>query len=124
MKAIKGMEFCEALSYLIDFQGLEIKEFTEDSEDSSSLSMRQVERYKNGETKNLNKRVVIALCLALNLPLQISELLLEIAGFKLNTSEEDTLLLTILSTMRGRKFDEINSILTSRGFKPLTNTRI
>ena len=86
--------------------------------------MRQVERYKNGETKNLNKRVVIALCLALNLPLQISELLLEIAGFKLNTSEEDTLLLTILSTMRGRKFDEINSILTSRGFKPLTNTRI
>ena len=123
MKAIKGMEFCEALSYLIDCQGLEIKEFTEDSEDSSSLSMRQVERYKNGETKNLNKRVVIALCLALKLPLQISELLLEIAGYKLNTSEEDTLLLTILSTMRGRKFDEINSILTSRGFKPLTNTR-
>ena len=123
IKAIKGMEFSDALSYIIDYQGLEIKEFTEDPEDSSSLSMRQVERYKNGETKNLNKRVVIALCLALNLPLQISEVLLEIAGFKLTTSEEDTLLLTILSTMRGRKFDEINSILTSRGFKPLISQR-
>lgn len=122
-KKIRGMEFCEALSYLIGYQGLEIKEFTDDPDDSSSLSARQVERYKNGETTNLNKRVVVAICLALRLPPSLSEELLNCAGMSLGNSKDDAILLGLLMTGRGKKFDEINNMLVNKGYKPLTNTR-
>lgn len=123
LKAIRGMEFCEAIDYIMSVQDLQIQDVTDDPHDASSLSYRQFERYKNGETKNLTKGVVIAICLSLKLPPLLSSELLKIAGIALTNSAEDSMLLIILLTCRNKKFDEINLMLTSNGFKPLTNKR-
>lgn len=123
IKVIRGMSFGEAIDYIRKVQNLEIKEFTDDPNDSSSISKRQYERYKSGETENLNKRVVIAICLALKLPPNITSELLNLAGITLTNSDEDSMLLTVILTCRNKKFDDINAMLTRNGYKPLTNTR-
>lgn len=123
LKNIRVMSFGEAIEYLRKIQNLEIKEITDVPNDSSSLSARQFERYQNGETKNLNKRVVVAICLALKLPPNISSEVLKLAGICLTNSDEDTMLLTILMTCRNRKFDDINQMMITNGFQPLTNKR-
>lgn len=123
LKNIRVMSFGEAIEYLRKIQNLEIKEITDVPNDSSSLSARQFERYQNGETKNLNKRVVVAICLALKLPPNISSEVLKLAGICLTNSDEDTMLLTILMTCRNRTFDDINQMMITNGFQPLTNKR-
>lgn len=123
LKNIRVMSFGEAIEYLRKIQNLEIKEITDVPNDSSSLSARQFERYQNGETKNLNKRVVVAICLALKLPPNISSEVLKLAGVCLTNSDEDTMLLTILMTCRNRTFDDINQMMITNGFQPLTNKR-
>lgn len=123
LKTIRGMEFCEAISYIMEVQDLQIQDITDDPHDMSSISYRQFERYKNGETKKLTKGVVIAICLALKLPPVVTQEILKIAGITLTNSKEDSMLLIIISTGRGKKFDDLNKMLTDRGFAPLTKRR-
>ncbi len=122
-KAIRSMTFGEAIDYILKVQNLQIKEVTDIPNDLSSLSSRQFERYKNGETKNLNKRVVVAICLSLNIPPMLSEELIKLAGFSFTNTKDDSMLLTLLTTCRGKKFDEINDMLITLGYNRLTNDR-
>ena len=96
LSKIKGMEFPEAVKYLMEIGDYEIKDVTDRPEDSGSLTYRIFQRYKNGETKNLNKRTVIAICLAMRLPFILAQTLFGIAGFHFTNSDDDMVLLTIL----------------------------
>ncbi len=123
LKEISSMEFGEAVDYILKVQDLQIQEITDNPHDISSISFRQFERYKNGETKNLNKRVVVAMCLAMNVTPPIASKLVELAGFTFGNSKEDTMLLTLLLTCRGKKFDDINKMLEEQNYPRLTNDR-
>lgn len=118
---LKGMEFSGAISYLLKELKLRIVDITDLEEDSESLSYRCFLRYKNSEIKNLSKRKVIAICISMRLPLVISLLMLEIAGFVLTNSLEDAFLYLILDSHVGLTFDMINKMLEQNGFEPLTN---
>ncbi len=122
--AIKAMTFCEAISYLLAELNLRIVDITDLAEDSASLSYRCFLRYKNGEIANLNKRIVIAICISMRLPLRLSLLILECAGFVLTNTLEDQLLHLILESCIGYTFEKINKILTENGFEPLTKKNL
>lgn len=84
---LKGMEFPEAAKYLMEAGGYQIKDVTDRLEDSYSLSYRIFMRYKNGETKKLNKRIVVAICVAMRLPFVLADALVETAGFAFSNSK-------------------------------------
>lgn len=54
LTTIKRMTFQNALGYLMNYLDHVEKDISDISNDKSSLSCRQLERYKNGETKILN----------------------------------------------------------------------
>ena len=121
LTTIKGMTFQNALGYLMNYLDLVEKDISDIPNDESSLSCRQLERYKNGETKILNKKVVIAICISMKLPLVISLTLLELAGIVLTNTYEDTVLLIVLSVCVNCSFDEINNMLKDIEIDSLTN---
>ena len=123
LKTIKGMEFGEAIDHILKVQDLQIQEITDDPHDLSSLSYRQFERYKNGEIKTMNKRVIVAMCLAMKIPPMVSSEVLKLAGVVMSNSKEDSMLMTVLMTCRNKKFDDINAMLVANGYDPLTNRR-
>lgn len=118
---IKGMTFQNALKYLMKYLDLVEKDILDLPNDDSSLSRRQFERYKNGETKVFNKKVVISICISMKLPLVISLTLLELAGIVLTNTYEDTVLLIVLSACVNCSFDEINNMLEDIEIDTLTN---
>ena len=115
------MTFQNALRYLMKYLDLVEKDISDLPNDDSSLSCRQIERYKNGETKKLNKKVVIAICISMKLPVVISLTLLELAGIVLTNTYEDTVFLIVLSTCINCTFDEINAMLEDIEIDSLTN---
>lgn len=120
---IPGKTFSEAISFLIDFYDLKIKDVTDRPEDRCNLSYRQFEHYKNGEVKNPSKIIVIAICLSMKLPFTISVAIYFLAGFVFAYSFEDTMLLFLLEHFIGKTIEEINKELTKREQTPLTSYR-
>lgn len=120
---IKVMTFTQAINHLMKLQNIKINEITDIEDDLSSLSRRQFERYKNGEVKEYNKRIVVAICLALKLPPRISAEIINLAGLGFTNSDEDSMLMTILMIGRNKKFDDINQMLVNSNYKPLTFKR-
>lgn len=123
LRKIKGMDFKEAVEYILEVQGFQLKDITDITDDYSSLSYRQFERYKNGETKEKKLGVVVAMCLSMKVPPLVSNELIRLAGLTFTNSKQDSMLLMILSTCRGKKFDEINQMLESLGYERITNAR-
>lgn len=120
---IKGMQFSNAISYLLKELKIRVVEITDLAHDPESLSYRCFLRYKNSEIKNLNKRMVIAICISMRLPLMLSLIMLSNAGFVLTNSLEDALLYVILDSCVGFTFEKINKMLKEYGFEPLTNKK-
>lgn len=120
---IKGMNFSDTISYLLIKFDLTIREITDVSEDKESLGYRLFVRYKNDEVKNLNKRIVIAICISMGLPFFISAILMENAGFAFTNTFEDSLLRIILENNAGDTFETINRMLISNGIEPLTEKK-
>ena len=121
---LAGMTFPEALTFLIKEQNYQLNEISDCVEDPASVSIRQLGRYANGETKNLNIRVAVAICIQLNLPLMLSLSLLKCNRWELRSGiKEDDALLTVLGRFRGYKIIEINKYLEQIGEPPLTNLR-
>ena len=118
---IKGMQFSNAISYLLKELKIRVVDITDLANDPESLSYRCFLRYKNAEIKNLSKRKVIAICLSMRLPLMLSLLMLHNAGFVLTNSLEDAIFYLILDSCVGFSFEMINKMLKENGFEPLTN---
>ena len=118
---IKGMQFSDAISYLLKELKIRVVDITDLENDPESLNYRCFLRYKNSEIKNLSKRKVIAICLSMRLPLMLSLLMLHNAGFVLANSLEDAIFYLILDSCVGFTFEMINKMLKENGFEPLTN---
>jgi hypothetical protein len=115
------MTFQNALGYLMNYLDLVEKDISDIPNDESLLTRRKFERYINGETKILNKKVVISICVSIKLPLVISLTLLELEGIVLTNTYEDTMLLIVLSVCINCSFDEINNMLEEIEIDSLTN---
>ncbi len=121
LSKLKGMEFPEAVKYLMEAGGYEIKDVTDRPDDLGSLSYRIFQRYKNGETKKLKQTYRCGNCLAMRLPFILSTALVEIAEFSFSNSKDDMMLLTILHNCKEMSFEENNWILEELSCEPLTH---
>ena len=117
MKAISGMTFGQIVDYLMKFLDIKLKELEIDS----GLNERTIRRYINGENKQPDKRSVIALLRALNLPPIICDYAIKRAGIALiNGSAEDDALLNVMMNLRRGSARDANRFMESVGFEPLT----
>ena len=117
------MTFQNALKFIMKYLDIVEKDITDLPNDDSSLSRRQLERYKNGEIKTLNKNMIVAICISLKLPLIISLTLINLAGFSITNTYEDVVLAITLYVCNDHSFDEINSMLGGIGINKLTMKR-
>ena len=120
---ISVMTYQEALNYLLKYYHLSEKEICDLPNDDYSLPARQLERYKNGETVNFSKKVVIAICIAFKVPFNISEVLLRLAGIALTLSDEDMFYKTILCEYYMKSLTEVNEMLIANDFDALTSKK-
>lgn len=117
MKNISGMSFGGIVDYLMKYLDIKIKELEIDS----GLSERTIRRYINGENKQPDKRSVIAILRALNLPPIICDYAVKRAGIALiNGNAEDDALLNVMMNLRKGSARDANRFMESVGFEPLT----
>lgn len=108
----------DILKYFVENLKLDVKGLAIDT----GLDERTVRRYLNGENKVPEKRTVIALCMAMNLPPDIIEIVLRQSHIALAYgNDDDDALLSVISLMRGKPIKKINKYLTDIGLEPLTN---
>ncbi len=117
VKKISGQPFNKILNYLMNYMDISIKELEFDS----GLNERTIRRYLNDENIVPNKRTVVAILRALNVPYTIVNIAIKQSGISfVDGSNEDYALLTVLTNFRKNNIKEVNSFLNSQGFKPLT----
>lgn len=117
-KDIMGKSFTEILNYFVDNLHKDNKELAYDS----GLDERSIRRYLSGESKRPDKRSVIAICMALKLPSEITDIVLKQAHISLVEGDtEDDALMGVIMTHRGKSIKKINAYLERLGVEPLNN---
>ena len=117
-QTISFKKLSEILKYFVDNLQLDVKCLAIDT----GLDERTIRRYLSGENKVPDKRSVIAICMAMNLPPEIVEIVLRQSHIALAYgNEDDDALLSVISMMRGKSITKINKYLQGIGAEPLTN---
>ncbi len=116
-RAIVDMTFGEIIDYLMKYLDIRINELEIDS----GLNERTIRRYIKGENKVPDKRSVVALLRALNLPPRICNIAVQQAGISFrNGNDEDDALLNAMMTLRNGSANDANRFMQLAGFEPLT----
>lgn len=119
-KTISGMEFGEALSYLMS-----VTHTSKDVlEERCLLSTRTIARLRNDPDYTVTREHVIALSIGMQLSPMISMELLRLAGLQLTNSFLHNLYGTILCSMYTYDIYTVNSFLEKAGAKPLTSVSL
>ncbi len=114
---ISGMQFGDAVSYLLDFLSMTEDELADDSD----LSVKTISRYISQPDKKKEKRTVVAMIRGLNVPIRVAEKLLEKAGIILVPGNgEDDALRDVLLYLRTSSSSDVNDYVERRTGKPLT----
>lgn len=115
---IAMLSFGDSLRYILKKLDVQQNALAIDAE----VEEHTISRYCNGKSKRPQKGIIIALCVALHLPVDITRMLLNKAGLSLNKADpEDRILDCIISTGRHSKIKHINALLEEQGFKKLTS---
>ena len=118
---ISGVQFGEALMYLMEFLEMDESELADDAD----VSEKTISRYRSDFDKEKDKRTVVAIIRGLNVPYRVSEKLLESAGIVLtNGNELDEALRDVLLYFREASPYVVNEFLTRKTGKPLTKDKI
>jgi len=116
-RRIDDMNFGEIIAYLMKYLDIKVKELEIDS----GLNERTIRRYTSGENTEPDKRSVVALLRALNLPPRICNIAVRQAGISFrNGNDEDDALLNAMQTLRNGSPSDANQFMKLAGFEPLT----
>lgn len=120
IKEIEDKNYVEILNYLVKFLKISVKKLTYDT----GLSTKTIERYLLGENKNPNKRTLVSIVRALNVPSRISEIIFRQAGIAfIKGNKEDDALLFVLNNCRLHNYKDVNRLLMGLGFSPLSKKK-
>jgi len=115
--AISNLPFGKIVDYIMKYLDISVKELEIDS----GLTEKTIRRYINGQNKVPDKRSVVALLRTLNLPYKITNIAIKQAGISfVNGNDEDTALLTAMTTLRQGSAADANRFMQSLGFERLT----
>ena len=115
-KAIAGMEFGDALEYVMTAKRITIEQL----EETSLISARTIRRLRKVEDGNVKKEHILALAIGMHLPPLVSMELINIAGLRLTHSFKDSIYATILYSMYQLDIFTVNSYLESIEMSPLS----
>lgn len=115
-KKIGGMDFSDALVYLMKERKCTIEKL----EEKSLLSCRTISRLRNETEYDVTWAHVVALSVGLQLPPAISNDLLEKAGLKLRNNVAHNVYSIILSSCYTEDIMKVNSYLVKMGMEPLS----
>lgn len=115
-KKIGGMDFSDALVYLMKERKCTIEKL----EEKSLLSCRTISRLRNETEYDVTWAHVVALSVGLQLPPAISNDLLEKAGLKLRNNVAHNVYSIILNSCYTEDIMKVNSYLVKMGMEPLS----
>lgn len=115
-KAIAGMEFGDALEYVMSAKKITIEQL----EETSLISGRTIRRLRKVEDGNVKKEHILALAIGMHLPPLVSMELINIAGLRLTHSFKDSIYATILYSMYQLDIFTVNSYLESLEMPPVS----
>lgn len=114
---ISNKKFGEILSYLMDYLEISEKELSIDAD----IDERTIRRYLNGENKDPNKKTIVALVRALNVPPRVSDLILRRAGISLVGGDAvDDAIADVLMCFREANYKTVNRFFIQKTGEPLT----
>lgn len=117
VKNISSMRFGEILKYLMGFLQISEKELSIDAD----VDERTIRRYLNGENKDPNKKTIVAIIRALDLPPRVSDIILKRAGISLVDGDVvDDAIVDVLMCFRESNYREVNRFFTMKTGEPLT----
>lgn len=117
---ISSMSFGDGLKYILQRFDLSQEYLAIEAD----LDDHTISRYCTGKSSSPDKRSIIAICIALRLPPEITLKLLQQAGRALRVGDaDDDMLDFVIRTMRGLSIKDINKTLKDSGFAPLTRNK-
>lgn len=115
-KAIGGMEFNDALVYLMKERKMTIEQL----EEKTQISSRTISRLRNNQDYDVTWAQIVALAIGLQLPPAISHDLLAKVGLQLRNNVAHNVYNMILSSFYTLDIETVNSYLCQMGLSPLT----
>lgn len=102
---------------------MEIVEITvEELAEKIDVSPKTIQRLRNGENENPNTKTVVAMCIAMKLPPDLSMHLIETSGHRFKITEEDLVYKFLIRSCYTTPLEECNQYLINEGFEPLTKS--
>lgn len=120
IKNISTKKFSEILEYLMQFLQISEKELSIDA----NVDERTIRRYLKGENKEPNRKTIVAIIRALNIPPRVSDIILKRAGIVLvDGNEIDDALVDVLACFREVNHEEVDRFFTIKTGEPLTKEK-
>ncbi len=119
-KAIAGMEFGEALEYVMTARRFTIEQL----EETSLISTRTIRRLRSTEGYPAKKDHIVALAVGMHLPPMVSMELMSIAGLRLTHNFKDSIYATVLYSMYLTDIHTVNGYLESLEIKPVSRMEV
>lgn len=114
-KAISGMEFGEALTYVMTARKMTIEQL----EETSLISSRTIRRLWHSDSNPVKKEYIVAISVDMHLPPMVSMELLNVAGLRLTTSYRDNIYGMVLCSMYQHDIHTVNQYLKRIGIEPI-----
>ena len=111
-----------ALDYLLNLKKDKEKLTEEAIAERADLDVRTIQRLRTDDGQNPSKEVVIQLCIAMELPIDISEKLMEKSGHCFKACRKDLIYHMLLRHFATGNLRAANKYLISQGLLPLGKT--
>lgn len=115
VELIKRRSFSEMFKYLME----QFKTNKTKLADESGISRATLNRYVDPDKTDFELRPIMALCIFLNLPPVLSEIILKATVGDIPNTDEGDILRNVLTYMYDKSIDEVNDYLKLRGVEPL-----
>ena len=110
--------FSDSLKKLMEIVEITVEELAE----KIDVSPKTIQRLRNGENENPNIKTVVAMCIAMKLPPDLSMHLIETSGHRFKITEEDLVYKFLIRSCYTTPLEECNQYLINEGFEPLTKS--
>ena len=114
--------FPMALDYLLNLKKKREDLTEEEIAERADVDVRTIQRLRTDEGQNPSMEIVIQLCVAMELPIDISEKLMEKSGHRFKTTRKDFIYHMLLRHFATGNLKAANKYLISQGLLPLGKT--
>ncbi len=113
-------QFSEIIKWMMEYLDINENELS----DSSGLDTRTIRRYINGENRQPNKKTVVAIIRAFNVPIRISDIMVKKAGIAfVEGNVVDDALVSVLTVLREASVEDVDRFFLMKTGERLTKEK-